>query len=116
VADETLAAIDRVFDFLDRGADAADRVFNRGQRLADDHKSRRTPPKREVIEAEATPKKKQPTSKSTAVVHKPRFYIVEAADPKTGATIFVVTDGGNARTECSTRDFALRILAALEAA
>jgi hypothetical protein len=114
VADETLAAINRVFDLIDKGADAANRVFVRGERLANDHKSRRAP-KREVIDAEATPKGPAP-KKSTAVVRKPHFYIVEAADPKTGATIFVVTDGGNARTECSTREFATKILLALEKA
>ena len=115
--DSTTEAIDRIFDFLDKGADAADRVFNRGQRLADDQKARQAKrERREVIDAKATPKKgPAKASTSTAVVHKPHFYIVEATDPK-GNTIFVVTDGGNARTECSTRDFANQILRALEKA
>lgn len=116
--DETTAAIDRIFDFIDKGVDVADRTFNRGKQTADQHKARRA--KREVIDAEATQTPKKDTAKtapksaSTAVVRKPHFYIVEAADPKSGATIFVVTDGGSARTECSTRDFANKILSALE--
>ncbi len=113
--DSTTEAIDRIFDFLDKGADAADRVFNRGKQTADQHHARRA--KREVIDAEATPKKKPAAPKassSTAVERRPHFYIVEAADSKSGATIFVVTDGGNARTECSTREFATQILRALE--
>ena len=113
--DSTTEAIDRIFDFLDKGADAADRVFNRGKQTADQHHARRA--KREVIDAEATPKKAAtPKASSTAVERRPHFYIVEAVDPKSGTTIFVVTDGGNARTECSTRAFATQILHALEKA
>jgi hypothetical protein len=116
VADETTAAIDRIFDFIDKGVEVADRTLNRGKQTADLHKARRA--KREVIDAEATPKKEAAGAKSaaTAIVRKPHFYIVEAADPKTGDTIFVVTDGKSARTECSTRDFANQILRALEKA
>ena len=129
MADETTAAIDRIFDFLDKGADAADRVLNRERRLVDDQAARRAKrgergedphprrTKREVINAQATPVPKKETAKtssSTAVTRKPHFYIVESTDPKSGVTIFVVTDGGNARTECSTRAFANRILQALE--
>jgi hypothetical protein len=117
VADETTAAIDRIFDFIDKGVEVADRTFNRGQQTADLHRARRT--KREVIEAEATtkvPKKDTVKTAGTAVVRKPHFYIVEATDPKSGGAIFVVTDGGSARTECSTREFASKILLALEKA
>ena len=124
VADETIQAIDRFFDTLDNGVAAVDRVLNRSSQTTDraaatvdQHKARRS--KREVIEAEATPKT-APTSKvsaeKTAVVRKPHFYIVEAPDPKSGHTIFVVTDGGAARTECATREFATQILLALEKA
>ncbi len=119
MADETTQAIDRFFDTLDNGVAAVDRVLNRtaqttdrATRTVDQHKARRV--KREVIEAEATPKKEP--AKATAVVRKPHFYIVEAVDPKSGSTIFVVTDGGAARTECATREFATRILLALEKA
>jgi hypothetical protein len=118
VEDETIQAIDRFFDRIDKGVEVADRVLNRGQQAADrskqvvdEHKVRRV--KREVIDTAATPKK-EPV-KTTAVVRKPHFYIVEATD-KSGSTIFVVTDGGKARTECGTREFAHRILCALEKA
>jgi hypothetical protein len=115
VADETIQAIDRVFDLIDKGVDAADRVLNRGQQSADRGKqviSRRG--KLAIIDAEATSKKVP--AKTAAVVGKPHFYIVEAADPKSGNTLFVVTDGGAARTECATREFANQILRALEKA
>jgi hypothetical protein len=119
-ADPTLNAIDRFFDFVDRGVEAADRVLNRGEQTAEQQRARRT--KREVIDATHVekPAKKPPpastSSPSTAIVRKPHFYIVEAVDPKSNFTIYVVTDGGNARTECSTREFAEKILRALEAA
>jgi hypothetical protein len=121
VADETIQAIDRVFDLIDKGVDAADRVLNRSKHVAvrgaetvDQAKARRT--KRvEVIDAVGTPTKKEPV-KTTAVVRKPHFHIIEATDPKSGNTLFVVTDGGAARTECTTREFANQILRALEKA
>ena len=125
MGDETIAAIDRIFDALDKGADVAGHLFGRAEQH-DRHPARR--PKREVIEAEAqqrTPKRapKAPTapaqssasaSPKSALTRKPHFYIVEAIDPKSGSTIFVVTDGASARTECSTRAFATQILTALE--
>ena len=127
MADPTLAAIDRFFDAADKVVDAADRVLNRGQRTIDIPKERERDRrvKREVIDA--TPVEK-PTKKaaataaaagpatapSTAVAVRPQFRIVEAIDQQTGATIYVVTDGRNARTECSTREFAAKILRALE--
>jgi len=111
--DETIEAIDRIFDFVDKGVDAADRVLNRGKQTADQHRARRG--KREIIDAKSTPKESTKAA-PTAVAKKPHFYIVEAADSKSGNTIFVVTDGGNARTECSTREFAAQILRALEKA
>jgi hypothetical protein len=119
VADETIQAIDRVFDLIDKGVDAADRVLNRGKQSADrgsrtldQHKPRRAKPA--VIDAEAT-LKTEPV-KTTAVVRKPHFHIVETTDPKSGSALFVVTDGGAARTECTTREFANQILRALEKA
>jgi len=137
VPDETTAAIDRIFDFIDKGVDAADRVLNRSERTTERSKqaakqfhARRG--KREVIDAEiveapskneaaknGAPKTEAPpktTPSTTAVARKPRFYIVETTDPKSGAALFVVTDGRNARTECSSRKFATQILAALEKA
>lgn len=120
VADETTRAIDRFYDVLDKGVDAADRVINRHKyaeekltEVAKDAKERRK--RREIIDAEAVPTKpKAPASFCTAVAKKPHFYIVESVDPRSGTTLYVVTDGGNARTECSTREFAQKILRALE--
>jgi hypothetical protein len=114
--DETTRAIDRLFDFVDNGVDTADRVLNRYKHTEDKlQQTRRDSKRREVIDAEHAEKPK--VKASTAVVaKKAHFYIVEAVDPKSGRTIFVVTDGANARTECGTREFAAQILSALEKA
>lgn len=121
VPDETISAIDRIFDFIDSGVDAADRMLHRGKRT--DEKLQQTArgvKRREVIDAAATtpkPAAPKPAATNTAVVAKrPHFYIVESVDPRSGNTLFVVTDGGNARTECATREFAATILRALEKA
>jgi hypothetical protein len=111
-ADPTISAIDRLFDFIDKGVEATDRVLNRGKRVAEQQKARRD--RREVIDAQSTPKATKKPASTTAVAKRPHFYIVEAIDAKSGTTIFVVTDGGNARTECSSRAFAEKILRALE--
>ena len=116
VADETTRAIDRLFDFVDNGVEAADRVLNRHKYTEEQHQVRRSKQRREIIDADPAPKPKAKASASTVVAKKLHFYIVEAVDPKSGSTIFVVTDGGNARTECSTREFAAQILRALEKA
>jgi len=90
-------------------------VLNRGKHTEGQHRVRRQ--KREVIDAasaevikEASPVKG--ASSTAALVRKPHFYIVEANTPS--GTLFVVTDGGKARTECSSREFAEKILRALE--
>jgi len=114
VADPTTRAIDRIFDLVDNSVDAVDRVLNRGKQT-EEQLQRHRPKRREVIEAEAAPAKPQATSSSsTAVAKKPRFHIVESVDPVSGGTLFVVTDGGNARAECTTRELAGQILRALE--
>jgi hypothetical protein len=116
VPDSTSAAIDRLFDLVDSGVDHLDRVLNRGKQIEEKHRARRGKHS-EIIDAEATPKttKKAEKAPTVAVARKPHFYIVEAVAP-TGETHFVVTDGGNARTECASREFAERILRALEKA
>lgn len=114
VADDTTRAIDRFFDTLDKGVDAATRVLDRSKYTEDQlkaHGKRREV--REVIDVEPAPKSKA-VSKETAVAKRPHFYIVESVDPKSGDTLFVVTDGGNARAECTTRELAAQILRALE--
>lgn len=117
VPDETTSAIDRIFDFIDSGVDAADRVLNRSKRTEEKLQQKARGKRREVIDAAAaSPKPKTTTTAATAVVARPHFYIVESVDPRSGNTIFVVTDGGNARTECATREFAAQILRALEKA
>lgn len=114
VPDETSRAIDRLFDFVDNGVEAMDRVLNRQKYTEEQHQERRGK-RREVIDADsaAKPKAREPSS-STAVAKRLHFYIVESVDPKSGSTIFVVTDGGNARAECTTRELAGEILRALE--
>ena len=121
MADETTRAIDRLFDFVDNGVEAADRVLNRHKYTEEQHLERRSKQRREIIDADPSPMPKAKETKgasstAVAVAKRPHFYIVEAVDPKSGSTIFVVTDGGNARTECSTREFAAQILRALEKA
>lgn len=117
--DPTINAIDRFFDVIDSGVEKLDHAFNRGKQTEEKHRARRA--KREIIEAQVTPKPSaKPTKKtdasattSTALARKPHFRIVESITP--AGTIYVVTDGGNARTECSTREFAEQVLRALEA-
>ena len=115
--DDTTRAIDRFFDIIDNGVDTAQRLFNRSSQAEDKLQPKQR--RREVIEAEHAEKKTTKPASTTApvaVAKKPHFYIVEAVDPKSGHTIFVVTDGGSARTECGTREFAAQILKALEKA
>jgi hypothetical protein len=115
VPDSTDEAIDRFFNFIDNGVEKLDHAFNRGKQVEEKHHTRRTK-RPEVIEAEATVKPVKPAKKSssstTAIARKPNFRIVESITES--GTIYVVTDGGNARTECSTRSFAEQVLRALE--
>lgn len=120
--DPTINAIDRLFDLVDRGVDHVDRVLNRNKYTQENAEKVRTRRKRaEAIDAESVTKqgvqktspKAAPAAASSALARKPHFYIVESITPS--GTLFVVTDGGNARTECSTREFAEKILRALEA-
>jgi hypothetical protein len=113
VADETTRAIDRLFDFIDDGIETADRVLNRSKHTEEQLQGR-SKKRREVIDADAEPKPVAKPSPSTVVAKSPHFYIVESVDPKSGATLYVVTDGGNARAECTTRELAGQILRALE--
>ena len=115
--DSTTDAINRIFDLVDSGVERSITMLNRGKTVADQHHARKS--RRQVIDAEATaaPKKSshsKSSSSSTAVAKRPHFYVVESTDPASGTTIFVVTDGGKARTECSSREFANQILRALE--
>ncbi len=112
--DSTINAIDRVFDFVDSGVDKIDRVLNRGKYTAEQHRVRRakSPAHAEIKEATKS-KKPAPAASTTALARKTRFYIVESISPS--GTLFVVTDGGNARVECTTRELAVRILHTLEA-
>lgn len=116
VTDPTINAIDRFFDLVDGGVEKIDHALNRGKHAEGQQRARRQ--KREVIDAESAEvtKKAVPAkdSSTAALVRKPHFYIVESITPS--GTLFIVTDGGNARTECSTREFAEKILRALEAA
>ena len=114
--DSTTRAIDRFFDGLDNAIDTTSRVLSRGKQTEEKLQEKR-PKRRGVIDAPVTaPKAASKAAAKPAAAAKPHFYIVESAHPKTGETIFVVTDGGNARTECATREFANQILKALEQA
>lgn len=118
--DPTIRAIDRLFDLVDSGVEKIDHVLNRTKSTEEQHRARRK--RSEVIDATPTPTPTKPAKKdasarapasASGLVHKARFYIVESITD--GTTLFVVTDGGKARTECSTREFAEKILRALEA-
>jgi hypothetical protein len=123
--DSTTKSIDSFFDAIDRVVDSTDRVLNRSKRTEDQLDAHR--PKRakraEAIDVEASERKPRASTPSTkpvqatqrlAIARKPHFHIVEKISPS--GTIFVVTDGGAARTECATREFAEKILRALESA
>lgn len=112
VADPTLKAIDRFFDAFDNGVETADRLLNRAKQSEElSRGSKRAV--REVIDVDAQPKPAAKTP-ATAIERKPRYYIVESIS--SAGTLFVVTDGGNARAECTTRELAEKILRAMEAA
>lgn len=117
--DGTTQTIDRLFDLVDLGVDHVVRILNRGKQIADRHGA----PKRgrakitnvsTSVRAQ-TPSKPPAPSTVTALTRRPRFYIVEAIT-LSGVTEFVVTDGGNARTACPSREVAEQILRALEKA
>lgn len=111
--DSTLAAIDRFFDLVDSGVEKIDHVLNRGKRTEALHRTRRAGHSA-VLDAKAVAPKAAKKSTSTALACKVRFYIVESISAE--GTLFVVTDGGNARAECSTREIAEKVLRALEVA
>ncbi len=109
--DSTSSDIDRVFDFVEGFVDKANHVFERVQPTKDQPRAQldaRRPAQRAKSAA--------PSSSTSVVLHRrPRFRIDEVIAAETGQPIFVVTDGGNARAECSTRALAEKILSALEA-
>jgi hypothetical protein len=124
VADSSISAIDRVFDLVDSAVDKVDRVLNRTQYTEEQHRARRAKSSVVIDTAAAVKVARSPerskvvktetalSSTSTAIATQ-RFRIVEAVDAASGETIFVVTNGGNARAECSTRELAEKILRAL---
>ena len=111
--DPTTRSIDKLFDFVDSVVDGADRVLNRSK-YADETLQEHAQERRRKRVIDTVPEKPTKSSPSIAIVKKAHFYIVESVDPKSGQTIYVVTDGGNARTEGATREFAAQILRALE--
>ena len=127
VPDSNLSAIDRVFDFVDSAVDKVDRVLNRAKYTEEQHRERRTRKQVVIDTASAVKVARSPgdlrvvkaetsaPSSSVALATR-RFRIVEAVDASSGQTIFVVTNGGDARAECSTRVLAEKILRALETA
>lgn len=114
VPDSTTIAIDRLFDFVDSGVEKLDRVLNRGKATGELHRARRASRGKRAAAIDTSPV--EPVkSNSTALALKPHFYIVESVGPS-GEINFVVTDGRDARTTCSTREFAEKVLRALELA
>ena len=121
MADSITEAIDRGFDLVDSVVAKIDHVLNRGKSTGDQHRARRAR-QSDVIDATSSAKvvekkllSSSPVPPSTALAVR-RFRIVESIDASSGKTVFVVTNGGLARAECSTRDLADKILLALEAA
>ena len=112
--DETTRAIDRFFDTVDDGIEKVGRVLNRTAR-AEEH-IRSEAKRRVIIDTDAHDRGKastSPKSSSATAAGRPRYRIVESIDPKSGNTLFVVTDGSS-RTECTSREFAQQILRSLE--
>lgn len=112
MADQGTSAIDRFFDAIDDGIEAADRVMNRSQLTED--RARRV--RRANVDTAPSVKVKgdQTPSNATAVAVR-RFRIIEAIAAETGTMIFVVTNGTQ-RAECSTREMAEKILSMMETA
>jgi hypothetical protein len=119
VPDSTLSAINRFYDLVDDGVEKIDHVLNRDKHIAaprEEHRAKRTEIHGKVIEAKTAsrPAKSAAPSSSTALARKPHYYIVESIAG--GVTRYVVTDGGSARAECTSRALAEKLLRALEAA
>ncbi len=117
--DSTINAIDRLFDCIDSGVEKIDHVINRAKYTEKQHLARRAKGVEVIVDApKQKPAKKRAalaeSSPSSALVRKPRFYITEAIS--SSGTLFVVTDGGKVRAECTTRELALRLLHSLETA
>lgn len=100
-----------MFDFVEGFVDKASNIIDRTRGIEARQSERREPRNQKRVDT-------APTVKTTAVAlrRSPRFHIDELIAAETGQPIFVVTDGGNARAECTTRALAEKILAALEAA
>jgi hypothetical protein len=117
VPDSTINSIDRLFDFVDSSVEKLDRVLNRGKYTAEQHQARRRVARADdTAGSKLRPRAKRlappPTTTSALVHHKQRLHIVESIS--SSGTLYVVTDGGSARVECSTREMAQKILHALE--
>lgn len=121
MSDSALNAINHFFDLIDKSVDVLAQAFNRGKAFEG---KRQTPLKKQTSVSGGAPQpsnKTQPSKKGltqpvkkASSARKASFYIVESITPL--KTLYVVTDGGKARTECDTRDFAERVLRSLEEA
>jgi hypothetical protein len=115
VPDSTTSAIDRVFDLVDNGVEKIDRVLNRTKYTEEQHRTRRSSRRAEVIDTAPVVKvKKAEASASSTAIATRKFRIVETTS-QSGQMIFAVTNGGSARAECTSRELAEKILRALEA-
>ncbi len=93
--------IDRIFDRIDNGIDAVDRVVNRHKHAED-----------KILETKSPSPKAVSSKKQLATVS--RFRVEEVMDATTGEMVFVVTDGQGTSCDCTSREIADRILQALE--
>lgn len=98
------SAIDRIFDSIDRGVDMFGRLVNHAKA------SEVNVEKTKRIETPAP----APACTSALVAKRTKWRIIESCDAETGNELFIVTDGGNARAECTTRELAQRLLRTLE--
>lgn len=98
MGDQTIGAIDRIFNVVDATLDEASNLLGRTRKTA--QRARQT--------AEPSPK-----AKPAPAPRPVRARIIESTDAQTGASVYVVTDGVT-RSECNTRELAERVLVALE--
>lgn len=102
MGDSLSGKIDRFFDAFDAGIDETSHLIDRAKRTIE---------KRRPIDVLVTEPSKRPATPSKA---RPRVRIIESIDAQTGKPTWVVTDGV-ARSECSSKELASRVAAAMEA-
>lgn len=101
--DSTTAEIDRFYDFVDGVVDKAAHFFRRmGNTEA------------KVQAAHEEKRRVDRIAAGAPARSRVAWRIDEFIDGVTGKMIYVVTDGGNAKAECTTKELAMQLLRALE--